>query len=156
MIALAGGGGNIINPDGSLVLIIIFFVIFVFLLNRILFEPVGRILDEREKLTDGARAEARAATRQHQNRLYDYESRIRQARAEGFRFQEQQRASAIQERNRIIAEAKERAAEELASAKAEIARQAAEAKAALGNESRLLAQQISRNLLGRTVGGIGD
>lgn len=156
MIALAGGSGNIISPDGSLVLIVILFIIFVFLLNRVLFKPVGRILDERENLTDGARAEARAAARQHQNRLDDYESRITQARAQSFRFLEQRRASAIQERIRIIDEAKHRAAEELASAKEEIARQAAEAKAMLEGEARFLSQQISRSLLGRTVGGSGD
>lgn len=156
MIALAGGSGNIINPDGSLVLIAILFIVFVFLLNRILFKPIGAILDQRENLTEGARAEARAAARQHENRLDEYESRITQARAQSYRFLEQQRSSAIQERIRIIYEAKQRAAAELASAKEEISRQAAEAKGKLEGEARLISQQISRSLLGRTVGGSGD
>lgn len=154
--ALAEGSGQIINPDGSLVLIAILFLIFVFLLNRVLFKPIGRVLDEREVLTDGAKAEARAAARQYQNRLNQYESGIRQARAESYRYLEQQRATALQERGRMIDEAKARAGDELVRAKAEVNRQAAGARSALESEARQIAGRISQNVLGRTVGGTGD
>lgn len=147
------GEGNLIAPDGWLVFILILFIIFVFVLNRVLFKPIGRVLDEREVLTEGAKAEARAAARQYQNRLDDYETALRQARAESYRFLEQKRAATLEERSRRIEQAKEQAAEELDRAKAEIERQATEARTALEREARLIAEQVSRSVLGRTVGG---
>ena len=144
-LAFAEGEGNIIQPDGSLIFVLVLFIIFVFVLNRILFKPIGRVLDERETLTEGARTEARAATRRYQTELADYEARIRQARAESYKQLEQQRAAALEERRQLIEQAK-----------TEIAGQAVSARASLEVEARQIAAQISRTVLGRTVGGGAD
>jgi F-type H+-transporting ATPase subunit b len=154
--AFAEGGGNIISPDGSLVFVLILFLIFVFVLNRILFRPIGRVLDERQTLTVGAANEARAASRRYEAKLAEYEATIRQARAESYRRSEQERAAALDERRRLIEEAKRLANEEIAKAKQEIERQVAAARAALESESRQIAERISRTILGRTVGGGAD
>jgi F-type H+-transporting ATPase subunit b len=156
MIALAEGEGNIINPDISLVVILILFVLFVFLLNRLLFKPVSRVLDKREALTEGATAEARAAARQYHARLAEYESSIRQARAEGYRKLEQERAAGLEKRRGVIERAKEEASGEIDRAKSTLAGQASEARATLEAESRQLAERISRTVLGREVGGGAD
>lgn len=155
-LALAEEGGNIINPDGSLVVIFVLFIIFVFVLNRLLFKPIGQVLDEREALTEGATAEARAATRQYQSRLADYEAAIRQARTESYRRLEQERAAALEERRRLLEAAKAEAGERIEGAKASIAGESAQARAALEVESRQIAEQISRAVLGRAVGGGAD
>lgn len=151
--AFAEGGGNIISPDGSLVFVLILFLIFVFVLNRILFRPIGRVLDERETLTAGAVSEARAVTRRYESKLTEYEAAIRQARAESYRRSEQERAAALDERRRLIEEAKQHANQEIGQAKEEIQGQVAAARAALESESRQIAERISRTVLGRTVGG---
>ena len=155
-LAFAEGEGNIIQPDGSLIFVLVLFLIFVFVLNRILFKPIGRVLDERETLTEGARTEARAATRRYQTELADYEARIRQARAESYKRLEQQRAAALEERRQLIEQAKADANDQIEQAKQQIAEQAAGARAALEVESRQIAAQISRSVLGRTVGGGAD
>jgi F-type H+-transporting ATPase subunit b len=156
LLAGGAGGSSLITPDGSLVLILILFIVFVFVLNRVLFKPVGRVLDERANLTEGAMAEARAAVRQSENRLETYESALRQARGESYRFLEQKRAAAMEEREGIIQAAKQRAAEELDRAKSEIASQAAGARTSLEREAAGIARQIAYGVLGRTVGGGGD
>lgn len=156
MIALAEGEGNIINPDISLVVILALFILFVFLLNRLLFRPISHVLDKREALTEGATAEARAAARQYSARLSEYEASIRQARAEGYRKLEQQRAAQLEQRRGLIERVKEEAASEIERAKATLAGQAAEARATLEAESRQLAEKISRTVLGREVGGGAD
>jgi len=79
-LAFAEGSGNIINPDGSLVFILVLFMLFVFVMNRLLFRPIGRVLDKRQALTEGATNEARAAVRSYHAKLADYEATIRQAR----------------------------------------------------------------------------
>jgi F-type H+-transporting ATPase subunit b len=156
MLAFEEGGGNIISPNGSLVFVLIVFIIFVFVMNRILFRPVRRVLDERQTLTEGAANEARAAHRRHDAKLTDYEANIRQARAESYRRSEQERAAALDERRRLIEEAKQRAQEKIDLAKREIGGQAAQAQAALESEAREIAARISQTVLGRTVGGAAD
>ena len=149
-------GGNIISPDGSLVFVLVLFLVFAFLLNRILFRPISRVLDERETLTEGAANEARAARRRYEAKLAEYEATIRQARAESYRLAEQVRAAALDERRRMIDQAKQRAHEEIARARQEIERQVAKARAALESEVRQIAERISRTVLGRAVGGGAD
>jgi F-type H+-transporting ATPase subunit b len=146
-------GDNIIQPNVTLVVVIILFIIFVFVLNQILFKPIGKVLDERETLTEGAAAEARAAARQYQARLNNYEETIRQARAESYRKLEQQRKAALDERSKLVESARALAEAEIAKARAEVAAQTAEARTALEQESRQIAEQISRTLLGRALGG---
>jgi F-type H+-transporting ATPase subunit b len=154
-LALAGGEENIIQPNASLFLVLVLFLIFAFVLNRILFRPIGRVLDEREALTEGATNEARAAARRYETELASYEAAIRQARADSYRRLEQQRAAALEERKLRIDQAKQKAAAQIESAKSEIADQAGAARASLEAESRQIAQRISQTVLGRTVGG-GD
>jgi F-type H+-transporting ATPase subunit b len=152
-LAFAEGGGNIISPDGSLVLVLILFIIFVFVLNRILFRPIGRVLDERQTRTEGAVNEARAARRRYEAKLTEYEATIRQARAEGYRRSEQERAGALEERRKLIEAAKQNTNEQITHARSEIQEQVTRARTALASESRQIADRISRTVLGRTVGG---
>jgi F-type H+-transporting ATPase subunit b len=146
-------GDNIIQPNVTLVYVIIIFILFVVVLNQLLFKPIGKVLDERESLTEGAAAEARAAARQYQSRLNNYEETIRRARAESYRKLESQRKAALEERAKLVESARAQAEAEIGKARAEVAAQAAEARAALEQESRQIAEQISRTLLGRAVGG---
>lgn len=155
-LAFAEGGGNIISPDGSLVFVLVLFLTLVFVLNRILFRPIGRVLDERQTLTEGAANEARAARRSYETRLAEYEANIRQARAESYKRSEQERAAAVEERRRLIDDAKQHAHEQIERAKQEIEQQVVHARAALESESRQIAERISRTVLGRTVGGGAD
>ena len=156
VLALAEGGDNIIQPDLSLILVLVLFLIFVVVLNKILFKPISEVLNERHNLTVGAADEARAVTRSYQMRLADYEARIREARAESYRQAEIQRAAALERRRQLIEQVKQQAAQQIEEAKANIRRQVAEARSALEIESRQIAAGIARTLLGRTVGGEAD
>jgi F-type H+-transporting ATPase subunit b len=152
-LAFAEGGGNIISPDASLLFIIALFLLFVFVMNRLLFKPIGRVLDQRQTLTEGATNEARATARRYQVRLAEYEASIRQARGESYRRLEEARAKALEERRRLIEEAKQKASGEIEQAKSEIKQQADDALIKLEVEARQIAADISRTVLGRTVGG---
>lgn len=155
-LALAGGGENIIQPNASLLFVLLLFIIFVFVLNRILFKPIGQVLDQREALTEGATNEARAAAKRYETQLAEYESSIRQARGESYRKLEEERNRALEKRKQVIEEAKLQAATEVERGRLEIAEQAAAARAALQAEARAIADRISRTVLGRAVGGGGD
>lgn len=155
-LAFAEGGGNIISPDASLVFVLILFLVFVFVLNRILFRPISRVLDARQTLIEGSANEARAARRRYDAKLADYDATIRQTRAESYRRLEQDRAVALEARRKVIEEAKQQAHEQIGHARLEIGQQAALARTALESETRQIAERISRTVLGRTVGGGAD
>lgn len=144
---------NIVQPNVTIFIVFGLFLIFAFILNQILFKPIGKVLDERESLTDGAAAEARAAARQYQSRLANYEETIRQARAESYRKIEEQRKAALDERQKLIDAARAQAEVEIAKGREQIAGEAAVARTQLESEARQIAEQISRTVLGRAVGG---
>jgi len=155
-LAFAEGGGNIISPDASLVFVLILFLFFVFVLNRILFRPISRVLDARQTLIEGSANEARAARRRYEAKLADYEATIRQTRAESYKRLEQDRAAGLEARRKVIEEAKQQAHEQIGRARLDIGQQAGLARTALESEARQVAERISRTVLGRTVGGGAD
>jgi len=155
-LAFSEGGSNIISPDGSLVFILILFMLFIFVLNRLLFRPIGHVLDEREAITQGASKEARAALQRYKSKLAEYEESIRRARVEGYQLVEQKRSLALQARQKLIDAAKQQASRQIEQAKAEIGRQAADTRRELGTEARNIAVQVSSAVLGRTLTGGAD
>jgi F-type H+-transporting ATPase subunit b len=155
-LAFSEGGSNIISPDGSLVFILILFMVFVFVMNRLLFRPIGHVLDERESVIDGDTKEARAALQRHNSKLAEYEEAIRRARVEGYQLVEQKRILALQARQKTIDAAKQQAARQIEQAKADITQQAADTRRDLGSEARNIAAQVSSAVLGRTVRGGAD
>jgi F-type H+-transporting ATPase subunit b len=150
------GGTDIIKPDGSLVVIFILFLLFVFVMNRLLFKPVGLVLDQRERKTEGARHEARASIRVYQTKVADYEFSIKHTRAETYRLLQQAREKALAERAKRLEEARQAAGKEIEAGKAELEGQTAAARATLESDARQIAAQISSNVLRRPVPGGAD
>jgi len=150
------GSGNLISPDGSLVVAFLLFLFFCFVMNRLLFRPVGRILDQRARLIDGARADARAAGASSDAKVAAYEATLRQARGEGYRYLEQRRHAALEDRAREIDAAKQNASKAVDEAKHQLAAQATEMRSSLEQDSRQIARDITRTILGRTVDGGAD
>lgn len=148
--------GNLISPDGSLVVAFLLFILFCFVMNRLLFRPIGHVLDQRARLTDGARAEARAEAATVEARTAEYEAALRHARGESYRYLEQQRQLALAERGRQIDQAKKKAAESVDDAKEQLASQASELRSSLEQDSHQIAREITRTVLGRVVEGGAD
>ena len=93
-------------PDGTLVFHLVIMVVMVALLNVTLLKPINRILEEREGLTKGRLSEAGRLLAAIEEKLSDYERRLREARAEGYSRMEQARIGLSRERERRLAEVK--------------------------------------------------
>jgi F-type H+-transporting ATPase subunit b len=154
VILASSGGGSILSPDASMIYILILFLLLVPILNRILFKPITHVLNERERLTEGASTDAHAMRNAIDHKLAHYEDGIRQARAEGYKLLEARRGVAIAERKKIIDQARDEAATHLANARATIVQEAETARTRLEDDARQLARRISSTVLGRTVGGV--
>ena len=139
-------------PDGTLFIHIAIILLMVFVLNRTLFRPVNRMLEERERRTRGRSDEARKTTEQVEESLRQYERSRREARVESYHTMERQRAEAVGERQRRMAVVRDEIGGKVEEEKKAIRDQSAEARATLENEARRVAASVSTQILGRSVG----
>lgn len=136
-------------PDGTLVIHIAIIITMVFVLNRLLFRPIGRILSERETRTGGRTGEARETIHRVKESLSRYENSLRQARAQGYGLLEQQQAAAYDERKRKVAVVREEVEHQVEQQKGEIRTQVEQARGSLREDAEQVAANISSNLLRR-------
>src|SRR2546421_12489021 len=93
-------------PDGTLLLHIAIIVVMVVVLNLTLFQPINRILEQRELQTRGRLTEAQLTLAKVKEKIAWYERELREARAEGYRLTEQQRIEALGEKEQQMARLK--------------------------------------------------
>lgn len=136
-------------PDGTLFVHIAIIITMVFVLNRLLFRPINRILGDREARTHGRTGEARETLQRVRENLTRYENSLRQARAEGYSLLEQQQSEAYGERQRKVSEVRREVGEQIEKEKGEIHSQAEQARATLRGEAERVAASISAHVLRR-------
>lgn len=138
-------------PDGTIFLHIAIILVMIFVLNRTLFRPVNRVLEERERRTVGRSGEARGVLQRVEESLTRYERTLREARAESYRLLERQQAEATGERQQKVGLVKKEVGDLIEVQKREIQTQAEEARASLEGEARRVAATVSAQILGRSV-----
>jgi F0F1-type ATP synthase membrane subunit b/b' len=144
--------GGVISIDGSFLFIFISIFLLIFLLNRTLFAPINKVLDEREHLGAGRLNETKQLLKQYDDKLHRYEEQLRKTRAEAYQTLEAQRKEALTARQQLIDQVKQETAAQISTAKGEIAGQAESARQQLATEARVMAATISAQILQRPVG----
>jgi F-type H+-transporting ATPase subunit b len=141
-------------PDGTLLLHVFLILVMVYVLNATLFRPINRILEGREKRTQGRLTEAQEILANVSQKLAEYERALRAARTEAYALSEHERAAAIKDRQRDLDEMRAKLAASTAAEKEAIKRQADAARISLEAEARHLAVEIGSRVLGRPVSGV--
>lgn len=136
-------------PDGTLFLHVIIILLMIWGLNRILFRPVNRVLQEREQNTRGRVREAGDITQRISESLSRYETSLREARAGGYRLLEQSQAEAVERRRQKVSQVRGEIEEQLGEEKRLIQAQADEARENLAVEANRMAVSVSNHILGR-------
>jgi F-type H+-transporting ATPase subunit b len=155
MIFLAFAENSIqLVPDGTIFIHIAIILVMVFILNNTLFKPINRILEERERRTRGRSGEAKDILQRVEEATTNYERTLREARAEGYRLMEQERAEAMNERQIKLNTLREEINRTVEEEKELIRVQAAEARETLGADARSIAVEIGSQILHRPVGNI--
>ena len=139
-------------PDGTLLLHVLVVVIMIAVLNRTLYRPVNKILEEREQQTKGRMSEAQKALTETEKRLTLYEQTLREARVTGYHLIEVERASALTLREQAISSLREEMRLLVREQKSEISAQTEQARGTLEEESRTIAERISVQILARSIG----
>lgn len=117
-------------------------------LNRILFSPATRVLEERRNLTAGRLEEAEQLLRRCEELTQEYETRIRTEKFQGYRIQDQRRAEALARSGEVLEASRRQADQMIAEAKTEMLAQVETVKAGLQTEARDIAATIRSRILG--------
>jgi F-type H+-transporting ATPase subunit b len=152
MIFLAFAESIQLVPDGTLFLHIAIILIMIFVLNRTLFRPINRILENRERHTHGRTGEARELLQRVEEKMSQYERSLRETRIESYRLLEQRRAEAIDKRQHKLEAMRTEIGDLVGEQKETIRRQAEAARTSLEDEARQVASSVSAHILGRSVG----
>jgi F-type H+-transporting ATPase subunit b len=120
-----------------------------FYLKAMMFGPLEKILKQREELTDGARKAASASLAEAERKTAEYEAKLRNARAEVYREQEETRRKWLDRQAAQVAEARAAMEVSVREAKAQIATEAATARTTLLTTSSALADEIATAVLSR-------
>ena len=127
--------------------ILVLFGIVVFSLNRLLFRPVLRTLDNRTALVEGIQSDNAAKEAEIERLTEEYRANLERVREEVAQFRQETRRAASLEADSILAAARETAERELEAGLATLKSQMAGLRAeALGNVERL-AEQITQSVL---------
>ena len=136
-------------PDLSVVWVIFFVLLLTVILDRLLFKPILRVIEERERAIKSARelaeksaAEARAATA-------EFDRKIAEARGEIYKQMDEMRRAALAERSEILARTRAQAEAEVAAAAATLQADAEEARRRLSAEADALGAAAAERILGR-------
>jgi F-type H+-transporting ATPase subunit b len=153
MMLLGFAENPVLVPDGTIILHIIIILVMVYVLNATLFKPINRILEERERRTRGRSGEAKDIIQQVDEKLASYERSLREARSEGYRLMEQQRAEVMRERQIKVDAVREEVGRLAEEEKRVIKAQVEEARLTLMSDAGALATEISSQILHRPVSG---
>lgn len=134
-------------PDGTLLLHIVVILAMTVVLNKTLFQPINKILNERDKQGKGTLAGASEIRTTIASRYVRYESALRAARAEGYRLAEVYRSQELRERDVQLTSIKSELASLIKVEKSLIEMQAEEARRGLAAETKMLALEIRGQIL---------
>jgi len=136
-------------PDATLLLHLLVIGIMVFVLNRTLLKPINRILAEREKLISGQLSEASAFKVETEEKLRKYNDTLHDARTEGYRLVEKERAAALKQKDEKIRVYRDEVSKDVAKQVEETRKQEETVRAELEAQASSISDLITSRILRR-------
>jgi F-type H+-transporting ATPase subunit b len=130
-------------PSAILLLVLYFY------LKAMLFGPLARVLKQREELTKGARKAAEQSLARAEQKAKEYEDKLREAKGEVYRDQEETRKKWLADQAAHLVQAKANAETSINGAREGIAQEVAAARQGLADSSATMADQIAASVLAR-------
>jgi len=127
------------------------FLIFLILMNFVLYRPIRRIVAERRKMIsekqegiEGLEAQARAA-------LLEYSKRLQDSRGAGFQKIQELKAAGHEEEKEILRRISEQAAEKVQEMRGKIQKEIAIVRMELKHQVRTFSVDLAQKILGRKI-----
>jgi len=149
--AQAAGALELIPEPLDVAILLVGFVVLIFPVNALIFQPIFRALDAREEKIAGARRRADQLEREAEELLQRYRESIREVREETESDRRQQVEAARNEHQSVAADARARAESELDQSRGELASSLDEARAQLRSSAEELGRSAAERILGRAL-----
>ena len=148
---LSASGGVNLDFDLSFLGQMAAFSVLIIVLKPLLFDPLLKLFEERERRTEGAKNLARTLDERAGEMLRRYESELKSVRKLAAEERERLRGEGLKVEAEILAEARAEIAKEIEEGRAKIEAEAARARADLSGRSGELAHAIAARILGREL-----
>jgi F-type H+-transporting ATPase subunit b len=129
------------------------FVVLTLVLKPVLFDPMLKLFEEREKRIDGAKVQARHIDEKSATALTEYESAMAKARAAANAERDKLRAEGAKAEAEILAKVRATAAQTIDAGKKRTQEEAGRVRATLRADAAALARDLASKVLGREVEG---
>lgn len=144
-------GGSIIDIDGTLfVQLAIFFMTF-FVLKALVFGPMMKLFEAREKAIDGAREEAKALDKDAKAKGTAFDDELRKVKLAAQEERDRLRADGAHLERQLLEHARKETQSLLTDAAAKLTSERARARGELERQVPVIAKQIATRVLGREV-----
>jgi F-type H+-transporting ATPase subunit b len=142
-----------VDLDLTFVIQVILFVGLTLVLKPVLFDPMLKLFEERERRIDGAKLQARHIDEQSVTALSKYETEMAKARAVANSEREKLRAEAAKRENEILSQVRQTTTRLIEDGKRRTQEEAQRARAGLRASVSGLAGDLATKALGREVKG---
>ena len=138
---------ELVQPDLSVLVIIFLVWSLYFILKRSFFDPINKILEDRDAAINGAQRQAAEKLGQFEEKSRIYQDNLKAARLEIYRQQEALRSEALNQRSQILAEGRQQAEQLIQFTRKEVQDQVASAKNQLDSDLTRIADGIVKAIL---------
>ena len=140
-----------VDVDWTFLVQIGLFVGLTLILKPVLFDPMLKLFEEREKRIDGAKLQARRIDEKSVTALTKYDGEMAKARAAGGLERDKIRTEALKREQEILATVRAATAKTLDDGKRLAQAEADRARTALKNDATVMARDLASRVLGREV-----
>lgn len=134
-------------PDATLLLHLFFIAVMVFVLNRTLLRPINEILAKRDREIGGRLTEAQQLSAEAEEKLTQYHAALREARSEGYKLLEKERAAALKEKDEKVRQHREELSRNVEQQLEATQRQQEQVRAELEGQAATMGGLISSQIL---------
>ncbi len=127
------------------------FLLLMFILNKVLYKPVLRVLEERDERVNGGQEQAKKLLEEGQTVFADYNLKLHNAKIEAVMVKNATRKEAVDQANEIIDGARKKADNIVLEVQKEMTDEIVRVKKELEPELGIMASTIAQQILGRKV-----
>ncbi len=149
--ALAASGGVNVDLDLTFVVQVVLFVGLFLVLKPLLFTPLLKLFEERERRIEGAKNEARGMFAEADAMMAKYEEELVEVRRTAGAERDKLRVEGQKKEQAILSKVREQTNAMVDEGKAKIAKDGAALSAELATSAQTLAREMASRVLGREV-----
>lgn len=149
----AAEGGVNLDFDATLLVQVGFIVVLWLVLKPLLFDPMLRLFEEREKRIEGNIKKARRIDEKSAEANAQYEEAVAKGRAEGAAERERLRAASVRKEGELLTKIRGETQSRVDTARAETDKELATTRAELVPHTQTIARDLAKRVLGREVNG---